>query len=421
MRLLVAVVLLGSCNYSFHSSLGGSAPAPGPAASPSAPVTIDAPSQGAPPSRGDEPVKDPGFAKLAPPPLPAGPPPVISIVSPASDEELVGASTKAPDDRFESLPCLQDARTFAIKLAAKNWSVAPGGQGVLVVVDGVYATVTHDLGKPILMAELEPYERVDNSATFADEGPMYACGHHWIAAVPTAANGQMLPVAPTVSWFFNRSKDYWTRDEDADARAVRLERSLPVVNWPLIGALYVGTSWRWSHDDAAHRSGRIVRDPKRVVFDWVLARGTRPGACKFKISQHPEQGDRAGEVQLPTRGAVILPDAYLTDPLIVDAEECGGMSDYAVKLWTRSPSALPKHAWPVPGSSKAEDFWSSDEGHAAFRQMGAGSHEHSAGGGGGGKCKSQCTVEAGRCRTSCRGAKCANDCNKAEQACKSGC
>lgn len=37
------------------------------------------------------------------------------------------------------------------------------------------------------------------------------------------------------------------------------------------------------------------------------------------------------------------------------------------------------------------------------------------------KCKSQCITEAGQCRTSCSSAKCANDCNKAERACKAGC
>jgi hypothetical protein len=37
------------------------------------------------------------------------------------------------------------------------------------------------------------------------------------------------------------------------------------------------------------------------------------------------------------------------------------------------------------------------------------------------KCKQQCTVDAGDCRTSCNSAKCANDCNKAERDCKSSC
>jgi hypothetical protein len=445
---LVVALAVAGCNYSLHSSFsgsgsssGGSAPAPaasGP--SPAAEASSGANNAGsssnssgsqATASAGEPavaavekpaPPPDPGFEKVASPAMPAGPPPQITIVSPANDEELVGASTKAPDDKFENLPCLQDARKFSIKLAAQNWTVSPGGQGVLVVVDGVYATVTHNLSKPILMAELEPYERVDNSATFADEGPMYTCGHHWIAAVPTAASGLMLPVAPTVSWFFNRSKDYSTSDERADYRAVRLERSLPVVNWPLIGPLYIGTHWRYSYydaDKAARRSGRIARDPRRVVFDWTLARGTRPGPCKLVIARQDLQ-EWTDQAEIPLHGSVVLPAKYTTAPLIIDSHDCGGMSEYASMIWTKQPPALKPYKWPVPGSAQAEDFWSSAEGHEAFSRAGS-SHSSGGGGGGGGKCKSQCRLEAGQCRTSCKGAKCANDCGKVERSCKSSC
>jgi hypothetical protein len=347
-------------------------------------------------------------------------------VSPANDQELVGTRTGAPDDKFDELPCLQNARTFGIKLGAQNWTVTPSGQGVLVVVDGVYATVTHDLTKPIMMADLEPYERVDNTATFSDEGPMYACGHHWIAAVPTAANGQMLPVAPTVSWFFNRSNSYYTEDETPDQRAARLERGLPVVNWPLIGSIYIGAGWRYSYNDvvATHRSGRIARAPNRVVFDWTVARGTPVGACKLTIATQDGQGTRSDLVQIPTRGTVVLPSTYTTDPLMIDPIYCGGMSEYVAKIWTTQPGPLRKYTWPVPGSSQAEDFWGSQEGHAAFSQMTSHSGDSdsaSHGGGGGGKCKSQCRLEAGQCRTSCKGAKCAADCNKVERQCKASC
>ncbi|HEY0193481.1 MAG TPA: hypothetical protein VGC42_20330 [Kofleriaceae bacterium] len=439
-----AIALAGAtaCNYSLHSSFGGSttSSSSGTPAGTSAGTPDGSSSTNSSGSSGDsasvaageapraEPAKpppDPGFEKLAPPAMPAGPAPRITIVSPAADEELVGARTKAPDDKFESLDCLQDARTFSIKLAAQNWTVSPGGPGVLVVVDGVYATVTHDLAKPIMMTELEPYERVDNNATFADEGPMYTCGHHWIAAVPTAANGQMLPVEPTVSWFFNRSKDYSTRDEKPEYRAVRLERSLPVINWPLIGPIYIGTNWRYSYysdEKAATRSGRIARDPKRIVFDWTLARGTPAGSCSVSIAR---QGMQSWEdqIEIPTRGTVVLPAKYATAPLIFESAKCGGMSEYVSMIWTKRPPTLKSYKWPAPGSAQAEDFWHSAEGHEAFNNSGAGhsSGGGGGGGGGGGKCKSQCRLEAGQCRTSCKGAKCANDCNHAEQSCKAGC
>jgi hypothetical protein len=37
------------------------------------------------------------------------------------------------------------------------------------------------------------------------------------------------------------------------------------------------------------------------------------------------------------------------------------------------------------------------------------------------RCVQQCKQQAGQCRTSCRGAKCANDCGHAERDCKAGC
>ena len=67
------------------------------------------------------------------------------------DEVRVGHPTKAADDQYDSLDCLQDSKKASIKLAAEHWPVKPGGPGVLVVVDGVYATVVHDLSKPILL------------------------------------------------------------------------------------------------------------------------------------------------------------------------------------------------------------------------------------------------------------------------------
>src|SRR6195952_4896260 len=38
-----------------------------------------------------------------------------------------------------------------------------------------------------------------HSADSAERTDTTFCGHHWIAAVPTAAGGLMLPAAPTVS------------------------------------------------------------------------------------------------------------------------------------------------------------------------------------------------------------------------------
>lgn len=354
--------------------------------------------------------------------MPGGPAPKIRIVSPKPDEEFVGEQTKAPDDRFKSLDCMQDRRKRSITLAADNWTVQPKGQGVLVVVDGVYAKNVHDLTKPIMLADLEPYEQVDNNATFAVQGPMYECGPHWIAAVPTAADGHMLPVAPTVTWFFNRSVDYATRDEDARTRQTRLGFGLPVVNWPLLGSLVIGDTWRSSLRDGEVRSGFVLSAPKRPVFEWAMA--TPPASCSVEISHLPEYGNFEDEVRLPTRGAVVLPSAYLRGLFLIDSERCGGLDAYRVTLYAEAPTS-PKHryAWPLPGSDKAEDYWSSPEGREQLQKSLA-NHDSGGGGGGGGgggKCKAQCRSAASSCRQSCRGAKCANDCNRDERSCQASC
>ncbi len=272
-----------------------------------------------------------------------------------------------------------------------------------------------------MLADLEQYERIDNSATFAVQGPMYECGHHWIAAVPTAANGQMLPVAPTVTWFFNRSVDYSTRDETKRDRDLRLGFGVPVINWPLVGAPYFGTSWRGDGYDGK-LSGYILNDPKRTVFDWTV--GTPPaGRCSLKL-MHLAHSDFADPEELPARGSVVLPPAYFEGFFMVDATECGGMDAYRVSLYAKSPgpATKKKYAWPVPGSAKEEDYWSSPEGQEQLREsLSHGGSSHGSSGGGGGKCKSQCRLEAGQCRQACKGAQCANQCNHAEKACQSSC
>ena len=327
----------------------------------------------------------PAFAELDLPELPQLPAPKapevapkLTIVSPAMDEVRVGRRTKAADDRYDSLDCLQDSKTASIKLAAEHWPVKPGGAGILVVVDGVYATVVHDLSKPILLAELEPYEHDSfaNSATFAVQYPMYTCGEHWVAAVPTTADGHMVRVPPAVSWWRNVSKDieYSQREEDGSSRQARLERGLPVVNWPLLGTPYIGRTW--SQTEHEHRSGRVVNDPKHLVLDYTIAAGAadpdrkpRDGEqCVLRIAAQDEQQEWNDKYELPPTGTVALPAKYANNALAIDTEQCGGMSPYFAMLWTKKPSGTDKLAWPVPGSSQAEDYWHSSAGHAQFRQ-----------------------------------------------------
>ncbi|MEO7734657.1 MAG: hypothetical protein ABIY55_27115 [Kofleriaceae bacterium] len=426
MKLSHAILLVtAGCNYSFHSGLstsGGSTPAPvelaaaqsGPAAqgSPTAPRDAGAPR--------DVPTP-PGWPSMPAPAVPS-PAPKLTIVSPALDEERVGRQTRSADDRFSNLDCLQDAKKFTFSLAAENWTVKPGGKGILLVVDGVYATVVHDLSKPVRLADLEPYERDSfaNTATFAVQYPMYTCGQHWAAVMPTAADGRMLPVAPVVTWWTNTSADSPNRDEEQGRREFRLSMSLPVVNWPLLGTPYFGRTW--SQTETERRSGRVVADPEHVVLDWAMARGTNHEACDLTIAQQDDQQSWTDETPLPVRGTVALPAAFVGNALVIDASKCGGISPYMAKLWAKAPSAPPKDKWPVPGGAQAEDYWHSDEGHAQLSRSLENSGSHAGGGGGGGgKCKSQCRLDAGNCRTSCQGAKCANDCGKVERSCKASC
>jgi hypothetical protein len=323
----------------------------------------------------------PAFAEIDLPDLPQLPAPKapetapkLTIVSPTMDEVMVGKSTKAADDQYDSLDCLQDSKKLGFKIAAEHWAVKPGGPGVLVVVDGVYATVIHDLSKPVMMADLEPYEHdtFANSGTFAVQYPMYACGEHWIAVVPTSADGRMVRVPPVVSWWFNTNAN--SRDEEAGRRQARLERGLPVVNWPLLGSPYFGRTWSQTEHD--HRSGRVVSDPKHLVLDYAIAPGApdperrhRDGEeCVLRIAAQDEQQSWTEKYELPPTGTVALPATYLNNALAIDSEQCGGMSPYFAMLWTKKPSPIDKHEWPKPGSSKAEDFWHSSAGHAAFKQ-----------------------------------------------------
>jgi hypothetical protein len=310
-----------------------------------------------------------------PAPKSPDPAPKLTIVSPAMDAVMTGRKTRSPDDKFSDLDCMQDPKKLAIKLSAENWKVQPGGQGVLVVVDGVYATVVHDLSRPVMVADLEPYERDSfaNSGTFAVQYPMYTCGEHWIAVMPTTADGHMLRVAPVVSWWRNVSSDikYSQREEGPSDRHARLSLGLPVVNWPLIGSPYTGITW--SQTEHEHRSGRVVANPKHVVLDWTIAPGEsesdKSSDCALKIAAQDEMQSWNNATELPATGTVTLPAPYLDSALAIDSSNCGGMSPYFAMLWTKKPSALKTtFAWPKPGSAVAQDYWHSSEGHSQLKQ-----------------------------------------------------
>lgn len=309
---------------------------------------------------------DPVTLTQLPAPKPPEVAPKLTIVAPAMDATLPGKRTRAPDDKFTNLDCLQDAKTFVIKVAATNWAVKPGGPGVLIVVDGVYATVTYDLTKPVKVADLEPYERPTDGGSWATLGPMATCGLHWVAVMPTTADGHMLRVAPVVSWWKNTmaGNEKNEVDEDDGHREGRLARALPIVNWPLLGSLYIGTGWNGNEDE--QRSGRVLADPNHAIVDWATARGT-DSSCAFEIAAQSSMQSWNHKTAIPPAGTAALPASFVGQALVFTSECRGGLTYYA-KLWGKKPPAIEAHTWPSPGSAEAEDYWHSAEGHAQFRQ-----------------------------------------------------
>lgn len=355
---------------------------------------------------------------VVPSPSVPSPAPKLTIVSPEMNDTREGKPTRVPTDKFSEFDCLQDSKTASFKIAAENWSVKPGGNGVLVVVDSLYATTVHDLSKPVMLADLEAYEY--DSFASGEHAPMYKCGQHWIAVVPTAPDGQMLPVAPAVTWWINAQPGkpaVYQRDLDD-----REFWSPIIVNWPLLGAAYFGDRRGLAGGRGETVSGRVVADAKHALLDWTMAPGSKGRGCHFSVMHRNESQSTDDEAQLPARGTLVLPAKFIGEYLEINENECG-IGPVGGWLYTKAPSGPPRIKWPTPGGPGAEDYWHSAEGHEQFSrsQQNSSSRDSGHGSGGGGKCKAQCRLDAGKCRTSCRGAKCANDCGKVEESCKQSC
>lgn len=356
-----------------------------------------------------------GWTVMPAPAVPS-PAPKLSIVSPELDEARVGLPTQVPHDKFSEFDCLQDSKTAGIRVAAENWSVKPGGNGVLVVVDGLYAKTVHDLSRPVLLADLEAYE-FDSFAS-SESAPMYKCGQHWVAAIPTAPDGQMLPVAPVVSWWINQQPDkpaVYQRDLDDRAFWTQI-----IVNWPLLGTVYAGDRRGLAGSDREHITGWVVGNPKHVVLDWTSAPGPKSRNCRFSVMHRNRSQSTDDDTPLPSRGALVLPAAFIGEYLEINNNDCGAQP---LGGWTyaAAPSGPPKYKWPTPGGPGAQDYWHSAEGHEQFNRSTSSGH---AGGssGGGNKCRSQCRASAGECRKSCRtNLQCVSACGKTENSCTSGC
>ena len=213
-------------------------------------------------------------------PLPAEPAPVLRIVQPAADQVNTTHETVVPGGQsYDRLKCLVEEKDRVIRIAADHWTVKPGGPGVLVVVDGIFAATIHDLTRPLRLEDLEPFD--DTKTNDGGTSPLASCGWHWVAVMPTTATGQMLDVPPTVSWYMNKSDNtHWSpRMPLAEEKA----EPLAIINWPLMGA-YVP---KFSFDEPA---GIVVSTSGKLMFDYTMAQ--HPG-CNLAINfdQHHDDGD----------------------------------------------------------------------------------------------------------------------------------
>ena len=286
------------------------------------------------------------------------PTPVITVVQPAMNAKIATLRTAAPDDKYDSLTCLLPEKDRWIKLSAKNWNVKPGGNGVLVVVDGDYATTVHDLSKPISIAEMEVYDRSKTDLLLVS--PMAGCGWHWIAVVPTAPNGQMLDVAPTVSWFASIAERANDQRELKDAPDT--EQPLTVINWPLMGPRWAGEG----PGAAGGPSGFVLGDAKKVPFDYQVAQ--KPGCTvDIEFRQVKYELDDHGLYRLDVEPIEHSEQLEWTPTCPNNARYNGG----ATVVYGKAQKQLRAYAWPAAGKAKPNDnFWGEHKaaGNKAIRR-----------------------------------------------------
>jgi hypothetical protein len=286
-----------------------------------------------------------------PPVKPDGPPPVVTIVQPAPLAQLKTHRTRSPANKYDSLDCLLEAKAQIIRLSASNWPVKPRGPGVLVVVDHMWSTVVHDLSKPIQLNELQPF-----SQQFGGSGPttspMSRCGWHFIAAVPTTAEGRMLAVEPTVTWYYNVSE----RGDNPNGDPTKPpDSALVIVNWPLIGTFFYGEGPGTGQDTD---TGYVTRTPNHVPFDYTMVNGPD---CHVYIDWPGIQSETmTGSTMTLTEPRALI---YVTNATHDESLRWGAKcprtaywSGGQLRIYSKQPRPVGKQlAWPVSGKQKPDD------------------------------------------------------------------
>ncbi len=290
-------------------------------------------------------------------PLPAEPEPALRIVQPAADQVNTTHETVAPGGQsYDRLACLVEEKDRVIRIAADHWTVKPGGPGVLVLVDGIYAANVHDLTKPIRLEDLEPYDesKTDSIGT----SPLASCGSHWIAVMPTTATGQMLDVPPVISWFMNQSdNEHWS---PRMSLAEEKKEPLAIINWPLMGAYVSKISFE-------QPAGVVVSTPGKLMFDYTMAQ--HPG-CNLAINfdEHHDDGDHDMK-----RHGLEMVDHFIAEygkDQVQYIEKCadgqgGGGGWKGMTVYTKAPKTHKLVRWPAMSAEVSAKKIAAE--HAAHR------------------------------------------------------
>jgi hypothetical protein len=289
--------------------------------------------------------------------IPAARPPGLAIVQPAQHAHLKTHRTASPLSKYDSLDCLLEPKDQLIRLTTTSWPVKRGGAGVLIVVDGMFSTVVHDLSKPVHLADLVPFSKAMTRST--EISPMSTCGWHSIAAVPTAPSGQMLDVDPTVTWFYSEPD----RGPGSEDKLTYLESApLVIINWPLIGPFAYGRG----PGAAGGPTGYVARTPDRVPFDYSIA---QKAGCHLGLNF-----DGSSEVDLSRQRALVHVADAPHDKDLGWRWHCGSESNSGFEgmhVYAKAPPSDEPAAWPISGKRKVNDnYWGEhkEEGNAAIRR-----------------------------------------------------
>jgi hypothetical protein len=296
-----------------------------------------------------------------------GPAPSVTIVQPAPLAHFKTHRTASPQDKYTALECLLEQKDQVIRLSATNWPVKPGGPGMLVVVDGGWSTTVHDLSKPIQLADLVPYGGFENGNVLIGMGdnPMSTCGWHFVAAVPTRADGRMAPVAPVISWYLNVHEPSATAgDPDPDSPPLAKE-PITIVNLPLIGTFYVGAG-----QGGPDSTGYVTKAPDHIPFDYTMINAGQDCHAQITMRGLTEMGSSGPKLPDPQHGMIYIAHADHNETLTwkLDCDQHGRVSQ--IQVYDHKP-ALPgkAFAWPVAGKNQVDNNYYGENKDAVNKQI----------------------------------------------------